>query len=305
MTEAVAFDKGTSLAFIGAGYVGGSLAIALANAGYPVVAVASRTFASAQAVAAQIPGSSAFDSIADAAARAQFVFITTPDDAIGPTCESMPWRLGQGVAHCSGAASVDVLDPATVRGAIAGAFHPLQSFNSIENGVLSVPGTTFGIEGDAPMQSYLSDMARAVGGNPILLKPEDKVLYHTSGVLMGNLLAVLGSVASRIWEQFDHTTDEGARALAPMMKAVATNLETSGVPGVIAGPYPRGDIGTVRKHLEALSGSVPEYLPLYCELALAGLPFAVEKGALDPERAREIEALVNQYKSRQASRATA
>mgnify|MGYP001261170649 FL=1 len=305
MTDTTRFDKATTLAFIGAGYVGGSLAIALANAGYPVVAVASRTFASAQTVADRIAGCTAVESIADAANRAQFVFITTPDDAIGPTSESISWTQGQGVAHCSGAASLDIFDPATRKGASAGAFHPLQSFNSIDNGVQSVPGTTFGIEGEAAMQGYLSEMALAIGGNPILLKPEDKVLYHTSGVLMGNLLAVLGSVASRIWERFDHPTDEGAKALAPMMKAVATNLETSGVPGVIAGPYPRGDIGTIRKHLDALSADVPEYLPLYCELALAGLPFAVEKGSLDPERAREIEALVNRFKTRQASKQTA
>ena len=49
------FDKSTSIGFIGAGAVGGSLAGALHDAGYPVVAVASRTFASAETFASRIP----------------------------------------------------------------------------------------------------------------------------------------------------------------------------------------------------------------------------------------------------------
>ena len=73
-------------------------------------------------------------------------------------------------------------------------------------------------------------------------------------------------------------------------------MDAQGVPQAVAGPYPRGDLGTIRKHLEALKASAPEYLPLYCELALAGLPFAVEKGALKPELAEEIERIVKSYR---------
>ena len=112
-----------------------------------------------------------------------------------------------------------------------------------------------------------------------------------------NLLAVLASVAASMWEKFDHTRDEGVRALSPMMPAVSSNLDSVGVPQAVAGPYVRGDIGTVRKHLEAVSSSAPEYLALYIELALAGLPFAVEKGALAPERSQEIKELLESYRS--------
>ncbi|HIN72707.1 MAG TPA: DUF2520 domain-containing protein, partial [Dehalococcoidia bacterium] len=91
--------------------------------------------------------------------------------------------------------------------------------------------------------------------------------------------------------------DEGVRALSPMMPAVSSNLDSVGVPQAVAGPYVRGDIGTVRKHLEAVSSSAPEYLALYIELALVGLPFAVEKGALAPERSQEIKELLESYRS--------
>ena len=50
------FDKNTTIGFIGAGAVGGSLSLALHRARYPVVAVASRTQASAETFASRIPG---------------------------------------------------------------------------------------------------------------------------------------------------------------------------------------------------------------------------------------------------------
>ncbi len=82
-----------------------------------------------------------------------------------------------------------------------------------------------------------------------------------------------------------------------MMRQVAVNLDTSGVPGAVAGPYVRGDVGTIRKHLEALSERVPELMPLYRELALAGLRYPVEKGALGCERAAEIKSLLEGFGS--------
>ena len=294
----VDFTIKSRLGFIGAGVVGGSLAVALSNAGYAVASVASRTFSSARLFASRLPECEALTELQDVVDGTDFVFITTSDDAISPVCESLSWRPGQGVAHCSGAASVDVLEHASDQGAEVGAFHPLQAFNSVENGVAAVPGTTFGIEGGEQTRAYLSELATAIGGKPIFLRPEDKVLYHVSGVLMGNLLTVLGSVAASVWAKFGYTREDGVRALAPMMRAVAANLEASGVPQAVAGPYPRGDIGTIRKHLDAVSVDAPEYLPLYCELALAGLPFAVEKGALGPERAEEIRELVGRYTAR-------
>ena len=286
----------STIGFIGAGTVGGSLAICLWRHGYPVVATASRTFSSAQALADRVEGCVAYQTGQGVVDNADVIFITTPDDAIGPVCTAMSWRPGQGVVHCSGAASLDVLAGATVHGAIAGGFHPLQAFSSVENGVKSVPGATIGIEGEDEMREFLKEMALDIGGNPIPLRAEDKALYHLSGMMMGNLLTEYVAITAQLWEQLGMSRAEGIKALVPMMRQVSNNLDTSGVPGAIAGPYVRGDIGTIRKHLETLRIRAPSVLPLYCELALAGLPFAVEKGTLKPGRADEIKALVEDFR---------
>ena len=289
------FSRKSTIGFVGAGVVGGSLAVALWQHGYPVVAVASRTFSSAQSLASRLAGCIPLASGQEAADASEVVFITTSDDAIEPVASGISWRPGQGVVHCSGAASLDVFHQAVRQGAVAGAFHPLQAISSVENGVSSIPGTTFGIEGDGEMRAFLKDTALAIGGRPVFLNAEDKPLYHLSGVMMGGLLTTMAAVVAELWEVFGIDRAEGLKALVPMMRQVSYNLESSGLPGAVAGPYARGDVGTVRKHLEALRSRAPHVLPLYRELALAGLPFAIEKGTLKSETAEEIRDLVEQF----------
>jgi predicted short-subunit dehydrogenase-like oxidoreductase (DUF2520 family) len=288
--------KRSRIGFVGAGVVGKSLALALSRQGYPVVAAASRSYSSAQELAHLVDGATAYQTPEEAAQACDVVFLTCPDDAIGGVVSTVPWAATQAVVHCSGASSVDVLEPAGVLGAAVGTFHPMNVFSSVENGVESLPGTTFGIEGDDHMKAYLRQMALDIGGRPIFLRPEDKVLYHLSGVMMGGLLSAEAAVAAQLWEQMGMSRDDGVRALAPMIRQVSLNLESSGIPGALAGPYVRGDLGTIRKHLQTLKARAPDVLPLYCHMALAGLPFALEKGSLDPEKAKEIRDLVDEYR---------
>ena len=287
------FDRASTIGFIGAGAVGGSLAVCLSRAGYPVVAVGSRTFASAKEFAERIEGCRARRTAQEVADAVKLVVISTPDDAIREVAEGLNWRSGQVVVHCSGATSLDVFRHPVDQGAAAGAMHPLQAFSSVENGVDSIPGTTFGIEGDSEVGSALADMARRIGGRPVFLKAGDKALYHLTGVMMGNLLTCLAAAAAQLWEECGYSRSEGVEALVPMMRGVVSNLERSGVPGAVAGPYVRGDLGTIRKHIRTLSARAPETLPLYRELARAAVPFGVEKGALSRETARRIEEILN------------
>jgi len=120
-------SKKVTLGFIGAGRVGTGLASGFARAGVNVVAIASRTIASAQKLAKRVRGARACapQEVAD---RADIAFLTVPDDAIEGLASSLRWRKGAACVHCSGAADLDVLKKARADGALAGGFHPLLMF---------------------------------------------------------------------------------------------------------------------------------------------------------------------------------
>ena len=284
--------RGSRIGFIGAGIVGKTMALALSRQGYSVVAVASRTVSSVDALAGLVPGCVAYPTPGEAAVAADLVFITTPDDVIGVVAEDVPWRQGQGVVHCSGVESLDVLEPARRRGAVTGGFHPLQTFSSVAEAVKSIPGSTFAIEGDVGMRTFLENMAHDLGGKPIFLRPEDKPLYHASVLMMSGFLTGLAAAMADLWVRFDIGRAQALESLLPIVEACAGALRSVGVPGAVTGPYVRGDTGTIRKHLDALSNTAPEALSVYCHMALTGLPYAFEKGTVSGERADEIRRLL-------------
>ena len=59
-----------------------------------------------------------------------------------------------------------------------------------------------------------------------------------------------------------------------------------------------GDVGTIEKHLLGLLDRAPELLPVYCEMALIGLPYAFEKGNLSQEKLQEIRELLVSFKNK-------
>jgi len=116
------------LGFIGAGTVGTALAVRLSSKGYHVVAVSSRSQASAKNLAQAVSGCQTLNNNQAVADAAELVFITAPDDAIASVASEIQWHAGQSVVHYSGADSTDILQPAKKLGAHTSVFHPLQTF---------------------------------------------------------------------------------------------------------------------------------------------------------------------------------
>ena len=280
------------LGFIGAGTVGTALAIKLNSRDYPVVAVASRSQASAGNLAERVKGCSAVNSSQDVADAAELVFITTPDDAIASVVAQVDWHRGQGVVHCCGAESTDILVPARKSGARTGAFHPLQTFASVEKALENIPGSTVAIEAEPPLLETLKDIATALDGQWIELKAGDRVVYHASAVIACNYLVTLEKLATDLWQTFNVPRQQAVQALLPLIRGTIRNIETVGIPDCLTGPIARGDIGTVKKHLDALEKAAPDLLSTYRELGLKTIPVALGKGKIDEQRAKELEAVL-------------
>src|SRR6266700_2090295 len=220
------------LGFIGAGRAGTGLATGFARAGRDVVAVASRSIASAQALVKRVRGARACapQEVAD---RADLVFLTVPDDAIEPVASGIRWRAGSACVHCSGAADLDALKKAAADGALTGGVHPLHMF---------------GEPGQSP------------------------------DALAGCAIALAGP--------------DALAALLPLLRGTVDNVERLGAAGGLGSAVARGDVGTSRRHLDALAESAPDSLELYRILSLRTIPLALAKGTLKPETAKEITTLL-------------
>ncbi len=280
------------IGFIGAGTVGTALAVRLSGKGYPVVAVSSHTKASAQRLAEAVPGCRACDGAQAVADNAQLVFVTTPDDVIAQVVADMRWHRGQGVVHCSGAASTDILEPARECGAHVGGFHPLQTFASVTHAIENIPGSTFAIEAEEPLLATLQKMATALEGTYIRLGAGDKVLYHAAAVVACNYLVTLVKLATDLWQSFGVSPQQATRSLLPLLKGTLNNIDNVGIPNCLTGPIARGDLGTIKKHIFALDKATPALLTTYRELGLQTIPIALAKGKLDEQRATELRELL-------------
>jgi predicted short-subunit dehydrogenase-like oxidoreductase (DUF2520 family) len=284
------------IGFIGAGKLGTALAVGLFRkeyAEYAVVAVSSRSLASAQRLAGLVAGCRVCQTALDVADAAELVFITTPDGVISEIANGVRWHRGQNVVHCSGADSVDILEPARQFGANVGSFHPLQTFAGVDDAINNLPGSSFALEAEEPLLATLKELASALDGSWMELKPGDKVLYHAAAVFVSNYLVTLVNLALNLWQDFGVPPEQAIKSLLPLLKGTVNNIENVGMPGCLTGPIARGDLGTIGKHLSALEAKDPSLLAIYKGLGLQAIPLALTKGTIGEDRARELSVLLN------------
>ena len=283
-------NKSLRIGFIGAGRAANALAMGLQDSGYRVTSAASRTMSSAQALAQRIEGCAALEKPQDVADDCDLVFLTVPDNAIEAVARDVRWRSGISVVHCSGAESASILDQAQWQGALTGSFHPMQTFPS--DAKASFSGVAFAVEGLSPLLDTLKEMACDLGGWPVEIRPEHRALYHLSGFLSCGLVTSLVDQATQLWKAMGYTKEQGLEVLLPLLKSTMESLETRGIDMALTGPISRGDVGTVKRHLDALDRYAPSLVPLYCNLALGAVTISRNKGSIDQSVETELTNLL-------------
>jgi predicted short-subunit dehydrogenase-like oxidoreductase (DUF2520 family) len=280
-----------SLGFVGAGRVGTALALGLARAGFRVAAVASRGGKSARGLAKRLRGAHAC-SAQEVADRADLVFLAVPDDAITAAASSIRWRRGAACVHCSGAAELDVLAKAAADGALVGGFHPLRMFGKAGQD-FDLRGYSVAIAGPAALERRLSRLARSLGARPLRIPEGGRALYHIAANFSGAFVVGMIAEAVGLLRRIGISEKDAVGALLPLLQGTVDNVEKLGAAGGLGSAVARGDVGTIRKHLEALGARSPETLELYRLLSLKTVPIAVRKGTLRGDQAKEIRTLLS------------
>lgn len=282
------------VAVIGAGVLGSAVAIQLKKKGYEIAAVASRRKEPAQKLA-EGTGAACCADAAAAAAKGDIVFLTVPDRAIAETAaviaRSGGFRPGQLVIHMSGALPAGVLDPAGEKGAVTVSVHPLQSFADIDMAVKNLPGSFFSVQGDLAGIDRAKRIVADLDGCAIVLPREGKPLYHLGACVASNYLVALLHFVVTLYSQIGIDEKTAIQAIMPLIKGTLDNIDKLGPTRALTGPVARGDITTLKTHLQALERHPVLYKDLYNIIGAYTARVALEKGTIDRSKAEEIAGL--------------
>ncbi len=281
------------MGIVGAGAVGTALGVALSRAGWPIHAVASRDPDRRDRFRSLVEVTRVFADPEPILDEVELIILAVPDDVVGRLAGALRMYSGQAMVHTSGALGAEVLAPAMAAGTQIGAFHPLVAFADTERGVAALHGATVAIEGDDQLAALLADMAEAVGAVPVRLAPGSKAAYHAAAVLAaGGFVALLDAIAEL--GRVAGLDEAGSLAIyGPLIEGTLGNARALGIRAALTGPMTRGDVGTLRTHLETLRLHAPGVLDLYVAAAVREVALAESRGALAPEDATKMREVLD------------
>jgi len=260
---------------IGAGTLATALAMALRRSGHRVVEIVARN--NAQSISRARKLAKRVDARVGTLLEAQFntkaTWICVPDDAIfdvaGQIATRGNWTRKIAI-HSSGALGSEALAPLKTAGAGIASAHPLMSF--VRSSKPELEGVPFALEGDRNALVTVSMMVRSLGGKPFRIPAELKPAYHLFGFFSSPALVALIAAAQRVGELAGIDPGTSRQLMDSIVRQTTDNCLVSTPQHAFSGPLRRGDIATLRKHLEVLKEQ-PELLRLYKALTSIALQY--------------------------------
>lgn len=206
-----------------------------------------------------------------------WLFVTVPDQVISEVAHRLSknrqadWSRTS-IIHCSGALSSQVFTKISNKGAQTASFHPLQTFpKALDLSTLKgdlryrFQDVPCSVEGDPNLSdSLLEFFSSECNAKPFLVNSAQKTTLHLAAVFISNGVVPLLSSAKEILQ--DAGVEDGLSRLGPLFDATFKNVTNLGEEA-LSGPLKRGDVDTIRLHIDQLKKQ-PAHLYRY---ALAGL----------------------------------
>jgi predicted short-subunit dehydrogenase-like oxidoreductase (DUF2520 family) len=270
---------------VGAGRVGAVLGAALRLSGHNCIGVSAVSDLSRLRAEALLPGVPirAADQVV---AESELVILAVPDsvlpDLIRGFSSSEVFVPGQFVVHTSGNYGISVFDSAPQVSPMA--IHPVMTFTGTSVDLARLPDTPFGVTTTQTLRPVAEALVVEMGGEPVWVPEESRVMYHTAMVMSANYLNVLVNEAVSLLTQSGMESPK--RLLAPLLSASLDNALRLGDKG-LTGPVARGDREVIRKHLEALQER-PSAQNAYRALARLSTDRALAAGLLSVDQAADL-----------------
>ena len=276
------------IAIVGAGTLASALARAFHSKGYRISEILSRSnpqsLRRARVLASEIQSSATTAQAAELSAR--IVWICVPDDAIASVAAQMvgerDWR-GKIVVHSSGALSSDALEPLRRKGAETASAHPLMTF--ITSSQAKLKGVPFALEGTAKALTAVEIIVADFEAQAFRIPRAEKAAYHAFGFFSSPAIVALIAAAMDVGKVAGLDAKRARALMEPIVRQTIDNCFRTSPQQAFSGPVRRGDVETIRKHLEVLRQQ-PDSLEVYralVKIALRNLPVA---------KTEQIEALI-------------
>jgi predicted short-subunit dehydrogenase-like oxidoreductase (DUF2520 family) len=273
------------IAIYGMGRFGRALAAALDGRKLPLVRVGGRSAAPQAWTNLYARGPQAF---LRGLKPGTLIVIAVPDDALAGVAGELaaqPGASGCLYAHTSGVRGPEAISPLA-----GGVFHILQSFPPT-GGEALIPGSYGAIAGQAELLAILRELAAALEVTMIELTEAQRVPYHVAAVLAANAMVSLLDAGRGILEQAGIPPEHAGRMLIPLARGALQNAQALGFEQALTGPVVRGDVGTIQRHLAALTGA---HLRVYVSAMQSVADLAERSGRTDPAKLKAIRELLTQ-----------
>jgi predicted short-subunit dehydrogenase-like oxidoreductase (DUF2520 family) len=286
-------DTVDPIGILGTGRVAQTLGRLLSENGRPVAAIAGRNPGRTALAALFIGGRTTPVTIEELPALSSHVLIAVSDRGVEPVAEILAksgFRCGVAL-HTCGAKGPQALAVLENQGISCGALHPIQSFASAEQGVASVVGSSFGIDGNPEALRWASSIVALMGGRSLRISPQHRGLYHAAAVMASSYIAALIYAAVAILAAAGVERSTALMALAPLVRTSGESSLDLGPVEALTGPIERGDNATVLAHLEDLRSLPDPVRRLYCSAGELVVQMASLRGLQDAKAAELQEML--------------
>jgi predicted short-subunit dehydrogenase-like oxidoreductase (DUF2520 family) len=263
----------SKIALIGAGRVGTALALALKKKGLQIVFVSNSTANSTRKSALILKSREHSIRLSDIPDDTDIIIIAAPAQAIPKIVKelsqirSLDYR-GKFIFHTSGAHTSGLLEPLRRRGAKIASIHPIQSFplnqKQIDT-ISSLKGIYYGIDAPPNNLNAAKLLVKLLGGKYVIIPEKLRPLYHALCVFSSGYLIQLLSVIEEISEQFNFS-EPWYNILVPMMETSIRNSVKTSPASALTGPIMRGDLATIKLHIQAMRKYAPSAIKVYKNL---------------------------------------
>jgi predicted short-subunit dehydrogenase-like oxidoreductase (DUF2520 family) len=264
---------------IGVGKVGRGLTAALKAEGTRVSNVSAREFAADPSLV-----------------RGDVIVIAARDGAIVEIVRALidgrALQADSVVVHCAGALDAEVLAPLRPWCAGVAQMHPMMSFANPARPPSLVGGHVH-VAGDDEAVRRAKRVCRSIGLVPRTFKGLDRVAYHAAAGLVANGAAALAACGADLLIRAGAREVDVPAMLGPLLRSVADNVTTMGLPEALTGPVRRGDAKALGRHIATLREKAPHLVGIYVACAKAQLPLARALGEATSAQLTEMDQILS------------